>query len=95
MSKARNIRRLQERKAAKHFEYLGKLLMGFYKFLESKPKPENEAVREEFIKRDNLWKRYCKTNQLTDRATLLFNQEVAVSWENRYAKPMEETLTQK
>lgn len=95
MSKARHIRRLQERQAAKHFEYLGKLLMGFYRFLESTPKPENEAVREEFVKRDNQWRRYCTNNHLTDRATLLFNQEVAVSWENRYAKPMDETLTQK
>lgn len=95
MSKARNIRRLQERQAAKHFDYLGRLLMGFYGFLESTPKPSDESVREEFVKRENQWKRYCKTNQLTDRAALLFNQEVAVSWENRYAKPMDETLTQK
>lgn len=93
MSEARDIRRLQERQAAKHFEYLGKLLMGFYCFLESTPKPEDEAVREEFVKRDNQWRRYCKANHLTDRAALLFNQEVAVSWENRYAKPMDETLT--
>lgn len=94
MSNARRMKRLQERTAAKHIDYLGKLLMGFYAFLEGKPKPENEVVRAEFIKRDNQWKRYCKVNHLTDRAALLFNQEVAVSWENRYAKPMGETLTE-
>lgn len=86
MSKARRLRRAQERAASKHFEVLGELLCGFYEFLEKKNKPTDEEVRREFTKRDKYWKHYCSANQLNERASLLFNHEVAQSWKTRYAK---------
>lgn len=86
MSKARRIKRQQERDFAKHMDYLGELLGRFYTFLERKPKPSDNEVRSEFIVYDKKWKSYCLHNQLNPRASLLFNQEVALSWKNRYAK---------
>lgn len=86
MSKARRIRRQQERFVAKHLDMLGELLGEFYTFLEKHPKPTEEEVRDKFIKSENTWKAYCSKNQLTERASLLFNQEVAQSWESRYSE---------
>lgn len=86
MSKARRMRRAQERAATKHFGVLGELLSGFYQFLEQKNKPTDEEVRTEFKSRERYWKSYCSANKLNERASLLFNQEVALSWKSRYAK---------
>jgi hypothetical protein len=74
------------RQSQKHFKILAELLMGFYEFLEKKDKPDDGQVRKEFIEREECWKRYCTSNQLTEEASLLFNKEVAQSWKNRYAK---------
>ena len=86
MSKARRIRRQQERTAAKHLSMLGELLGRFYTFLEKIPKPSDDEVRSEFIRQEQKWKLYCLNNHLNPRASLLFNQEVAQSWKSRYAK---------
>lgn len=86
MSTARRSKRAQARLAQKHFNVLAGLLMGFYTFLEQKEKPSGEQVRTEFTTREERWKGYCKSRQLTEEASLLFNKEVAQSWENRYAK---------
>lgn len=86
MSKARRIKRQQERIVAKHMSVLGELLGRFYTFLDRKPKPSDESVREEFIKSEKSWKTYCTNHHLNQSASLLFNQEVAQSWKKRYAK---------
>ena len=86
MSKARRIRRQQERAVAQHVSVLGELLGRFYTFLEKKPKPSDDEVRSEFIRQEQKWKLYCLNNHLNPRASLLFNQEVAQSWKSRYAK---------
>ena len=86
MSKARRIKRQQERVAAKHLSMLGELLGRFYTFLEKTPKPSDDEVRSEFIRQEQNWKLYCDRSQLNTRASLLFNQEVAQSWRHRYAK---------
>jgi hypothetical protein len=86
MSIARRNRRAQAREAEKHFDVLAELLMGFYEFLERKGKPSDEQVRTEFTNREERWKRYCTSNQLTEETSLLFNKEVAQSWKNRYAR---------
>jgi hypothetical protein len=79
-----SVARRNRREQARHFNVLGELLMGFYEFLEQENKPSDEQVRTEFIKREQCWKRYCTAKQLTEEASLLFNKEVAQSWENRY-----------
>lgn len=93
MSKTRRIKRAQQRDAQKHFFVFGEILMGFYEFLEKTPKPTNEEVREEFINRETRWKKYCKSHQLTEEASLLFNKEVSISWEKRYKQQPENELT--
>lgn len=90
MSRARRIRRQSE----KHFNVLADLLMGFYAFLESSPKPSDEQVREEFKQRDAKWRRYCTKHHLNDDAASMFNREVAVSWKTRYAKQTSAPMTQ-
>ncbi len=84
MSKARRIKRQQERTVAKHLGVLGEVLGRFYTFLEKKPKPTDDEVRSEFIRSEQSWKQHCVKNHLNTRASLLFNQEVAQSWKNRY-----------
>lgn len=91
MSKARRIRRQQERTAAKHLSMLGELLGRFYTFLEKTPQPSDDEVRSEFIRHEQTWKLYCYQNHLNPRASMLFNQEVAQSWKNRYAKQDSQT----
>ena len=79
-----SIARRNRREQQRHFNVLGELLMGFYEFLEKENKPSDEQVRAEFIAREKRWKRYCTSKQLTEEASLLFNKEVAYSWEHRY-----------
>ena len=68
--------------------------MGFYEFLDQKPKPSNEEVRQEFINRENRWKKYCETHKLRKEASLLFNLEVSQTWEKRYKElPADESTT--
>lgn len=86
MSKARRIRRKESRLAEKHMSFLAEILSGFYEFLEQKAKPSDKQVRGEFLTREKSWRAYCKNNQLTENASLLFNKEVAQSWKIRYAK---------
>ena len=90
MSITRRIKRAQERASQRHFNVFGLILMGFYEFLEKTPKPSDEEVRNEFIKREQRWKQYCKTHKLTEEASLLFNKEVSISWEKRYKEQPKE-----
>lgn len=92
MSIARRARRERERTATKHMSVLGEMLRQFYVFLDSKPQPSDALVRSEFLRYEKNWKAYCKHNQLNRQASLLFNQEVALSWKSRYAK--QDTKTQ-
>lgn len=85
MSKARNLRRKRERSAEKHLNVLGELLGQFYTFLEQKDKPSDDLVRAVFLEKEKAWKHYCKTNGLPESAHLLFNNEVAQAWKNRYS----------
>lgn len=89
MSNARRIKREKARIMQTHFNVFGSILMGFYEFLEQKPKPSDEEVRNEFITREQRWKQYCKSHKLTEEASLLFNKEVSISWEKRYTKKAE------
>lgn len=92
MSIARRIRRAQVREAEANFKVLTDLLMDFYEFLESQPKPSDEEVRQRFINDEQRWKQYCTKKQLSKEASLLFNKEVSQSWEKRYKEqPSEST----
>lgn len=93
MSITRRIKRAQERTTTQHFNAFSSLLMGFYEFLEKDPKPSDDEVRNEFINREQRWKRYCKIHKLTEEASLLFNKEVSISWEKRYKKQPTESTT--
>lgn len=93
MSVTRRIRRAQERQAQIHFNVLAGLLMGFYEFLESTPKPSDEEVRTRFIDDEQKWKQYCSNKQLSNEASLWFNYEVSQSWEKRYKRPSSELTT--
>lgn len=84
MSISRRRRRAQGRESQKHFAIFSDILMGFYEFLESKPKPSGESIRSEFIRRESQWKRYCTAHRLTNEASMLFNKEVSQSWKERY-----------
>ncbi len=79
------MRRANERESMRNIKVLGDILGEFYTFLEKTPKPSDEEVRAEFIRQDERWHRYCKSHKLTQEASLAFNNEVAVSWRNRYA----------
>ena len=91
MSTNRRIRRERERNAQKHFAVFGSVLMGFYEILEKDPKPSDEEVRNEFIKRESYWKQYCLTHKLSEETSLLFNKEVSISWEQRYTRKQNES----
>ena len=78
----------------KYFNVLSDILMDFYSFLESTPKPSDEQVREGFIQRDAKWRRYCTKHHLNNDAASMFNREVAISWRTRYAKPTSDPTTQ-
>lgn len=96
MSKARRERRAAERAMEPHLAVLNDFLGRFYTFLESTPKPSDEEVRARFITYDQNWRRYCKSSHLNSKAELLFNQEVALAWKNRYSRiPMIEKKIQK
>lgn len=92
MSITRRFRRAQLRKAEAHFDVLTNLLMGFYEFLESTPKPSDDEVRIRFINDEQRWKNYCSKKQLSKDASLMFNQEVSQSWEKRYKEQPSELI---
>lgn len=95
MSTTRRLKRAQQRKMEAHFSFFSNLLMDFYEFLESTPKPNDEEVRARFINDENRWKAYCSKKQLSEEASLLFNKEVSQSWKNRYKQKPESELTTK
>lgn len=86
MALPRGYRRHLQKEHDKSVSFFGNVLMGFYEFLEKSPKPSDNEVREEFIKRDRSWRHYCSTHNLNDKAKVLFKQEVSVAWKNRYTK---------
>lgn len=92
MSISRRIRRAQLREAETHFSVLTDLLMDFYAFLESSPKPSDEEVRKRFINDEQSWKDYCSKKQLKKEASLMFNKEVSQSWEKRYKEQPSESI---
>nr|DAP24431.1 MAG TPA: hypothetical protein [Caudoviricetes sp.] len=85
MSKARNLRRQRERAVEKHLNVLGELLGQFYTFLERKEKPSDEEIRAVFLAKEKHWKNYCRREELSEGASVLFNQEVAQTWKQRYS----------
>lgn len=92
MSIQRRLRRAQARRAQAHYDVLFDLLMGFYEFLESTPKPSDDEVRTRFISDEQRWKDYCSKKQLSNEASLLFNKEVSQSWEKRYKEQPSESI---
>lgn len=88
-SNMRRLRRAQQKVSILAMSKLSTLLTEFYAFLDQQPKPEDAQVRDEFIRQESRWKRYCAVHKLTDKATLLFNQEVAVQWKNKYTAQSE------
>jgi hypothetical protein len=73
------------------------LLSEFCHFLDKQPKPSDNEVRLKFIELQNRWRKYCAVRKLTDKATLMFNKEVAIEWWTVYAikKDNSENVTQK
>ncbi|MDD6104111.1 MAG: hypothetical protein PUB73_05845 [Bacteroidales bacterium] len=90
-SLARRERKAQARITMLAMNKLGELLEEFFAFLDKQPKPSDQEVRDEFIRQENRWKRYCVVHQLTDKATLMFNQEVAVQWRTKYTVPKDQS----
>lgn len=90
-SNARRVRKFQAKVAALAMCKLGELLDEFYAFLDQQPQPEDQEVRDEFIRQENRWKRYCEVHHLTDKAALMFNQEVAVKWKSKYTVPKDQS----
>lgn len=90
-SLARRERKAQARITMLAMNKLGELLEEYFTFLDRQPKPSDQEVRDEFIRQENRWKRYCTVHQLTDKATLMFNQEVAVQWRTKYTVPKDQS----
>ena len=90
MSIYRRNRRMNQKQVTKHLAKLSDLLGEFYTFLEQSPKPTDEEVRAKFVKLESRWKGYCKANELSDQASLMFNREVSEAWHNRYAPKKED-----
>ena len=61
------------------------LLDEFCGFLDKQPKPSDNEVRQKFVELQNRWRKYCAARKLTDKATLMFNKEVATEWWTVYA----------
>lgn len=74
-----------------HLKYLVSLIEKYCNFLDKKDKPSDEEVRAKFKAYDSRWIQYCISHQFEPRASLLFNQEVARIWRERYAKPKNTT----
>lgn len=74
-----------------HLKHLVSLVQEYCKFLEKKDKPSDEEVRAKFKVYDSRWIQYCISHQFEPRASLLFNQEIARIWRERYAKPKNTT----
>ena len=89
MSENRRVRRAKQRFVQTIMAVLSDRLGKFYTFLEKSPKPSDEEVRSEFIRQEENWKRYCGANRLPEEVFVLFNQEVAISWKERYTIPNE------
>jgi hypothetical protein len=79
-------RRKLQKEHDKAMNFFGETLMGFYEFLEKHPKPSDQEVRDEFIRREKSWTHYCSANKLNNEAKLLFKKEVGAAWEKRYTK---------
>ena len=90
-SLARRMRRANKKSSERHLAVLGDFLGKFYTLLERTPKPSDDEVREAFVTYERRWKGYCKANKLTDEASSMFNREVSLSWQNRYAAPTNPT----
>ena len=73
------------------------LLTEFCDFLDKRPKPPDDEVRLKFLSLQNRWRKYCAVRKLTDKATLMFNKEVAIKWWTVYAikKEKSENVNQK
>lgn len=76
-----------------HLKQLVSLIKGFCDFLDKKDKPSDEEVRAKFKAYESRWIQYCISHQFEPRASLLFNQEVARIWRERYARP--KSMTEK
>ena len=74
-----------------HLKHLVSLVKEFCTFLDKKDKPSDGEVRAKFKAYDSRWIQYCISHQFEPRASLLFNQEVARIWRERYAKPKNTT----
>lgn len=70
-----------------YLKQLVSLIKGFCDFLDKRNKPSDEEVRAKFKAYESRWIRYCISHQFEPRASLLFNQEVARIWRERYARP--------
>ena len=73
--------------AKQHGYYLQNLVDRFCHFLDRKPQPSKEEVREKFVKTEMDWKVYCVKHNLGIRASMMFNAKIAYEWETRYANP--------
>lgn len=71
----------------KHKKELDKHLQQFFALLDSKPKPDNETVRNEFIRHEAEWRLYCCKHSLGIRTSELFNAQVSYQWEQKYVQP--------
>lgn len=77
-------RKLTRKRLDKHLEVLNDLLGRFYTFLERKPQPTDQEVRQAFLDYKRKWITYCRKYELTSQIESLFIKEVALTWEKRY-----------
>ncbi len=74
-----------------YLKQLVSLVKEFCDFLDRKDKPSDGEVRAKFKAYDSRWIQYCISHQFEPRTSLLFNQEVARIWRERYARPKDMT----
>lgn len=80
------VNNVSPKEGKKHKKVLNRHLKEFYQFLDSKPKPSNEKVRVEFIRHESEWRLHCVTHGLGTRIADLFNADVSLAWEQKYAQ---------
>ncbi len=87
MEENKTIQQIEKGLAKQHGNHLQGLVNSFCHFLDRKPQPSKEDVREKFVKTEMDWKAYCVIHNLGIRASMMFNAKIAYEWETRYVKP--------
>lgn len=78
-----SFKRREKRRIQRHTQALAIYLSDFYTFLGSKPKPDNDMVRQCFIEYDTLWRRFVKAKDLPEELNDEFKRQVSEVWNRK------------